>query len=247
MPHQPTLLITRPEPDAKNSAMRFEKAGFNVVAEPILKIEPLIQANESAIDKESYEALLITSRNAIRIATPIIAKDTPILCVGSKTMAVIREFGFENVTHIEGNSDDLANFISKNYSKKIKKMLWLCGKHHNSAFLSQLETNGYKIEQKIVYQANATDHLSAKLVQRMQNRAIDGVLFYSKRSAQMFLDFVKEAHILDTLNSIYAFSLSSDIAQSLNNYDFKNNLHSASQSEDSLLEFIANFQFTDAS
>ena len=59
----PTLLITRPEEDARLFAEEAEAIGFAPVFEPLLRIEPL-QAPQ--LPDSAVQAVLFTSANGVR-------------------------------------------------------------------------------------------------------------------------------------------------------------------------------------
>lgn len=78
------LIVLRPEPGAGASVGRAKAAGINAVAVPLFALEPLAWATPSP---EGYEALLLTSANAVTLAGPRLSKfaGLPAWCVGEAT------------------------------------------------------------------------------------------------------------------------------------------------------------------
>lgn len=100
------LLLLRPEPGLSASAMRARQMGLEVIACPLFRIEPVAwEAPEPAL----YDALLLTSANALRCGGPGLAalKALPVHAVGAATADAARQAGFELASIGEGNVGDL--------------------------------------------------------------------------------------------------------------------------------------------
>ena len=77
------VLLTRPLEDSKDLIFNFKSKGFKVSHLPLLNIQKI---NYEQIDFNSYEALIFTSSNSIRILeTKNINKETTCFCVGFAT------------------------------------------------------------------------------------------------------------------------------------------------------------------
>ena len=98
------LLVTRPEPDASETAARLNALNIETVVDPLLIAETLTTTLPPA---DGFAALAATSANALRALhnrgeLPRLLK-LPVYAVGDRTAAVAREFGFEEVISAGGD------------------------------------------------------------------------------------------------------------------------------------------------
>lgn len=91
------LLVTRPEPDALKLGAILEEAGHEAAVEPLLSVS----FEGEAIDVDGAQALVATSRNALRAlkASPALAqaRRLPLFAVGKATADEARALGFAGV------------------------------------------------------------------------------------------------------------------------------------------------------
>ena len=134
------LLLLRPEPGLSASAGRARALGLDVVACPLFRVEP---AAWGVPDPAHYDALLLTSANAVRHGGAGLGKliALPVHAVGAATAAAAREAGF-NVATV-GNGD-VAALLSK-LPPQIR-LLHLAGEDHRPV-------GDDRIERRIVYRS----------------------------------------------------------------------------------------------
>jgi uroporphyrinogen-III synthase len=86
------LLLLRPQPGLTESASRAAELGLEVIARPLFQVEPV---NWQAPDPNNYDALLLTSANAVRHAGKAMKKVSglPVFAVGSATAEAALEAG----------------------------------------------------------------------------------------------------------------------------------------------------------
>jgi uroporphyrinogen-III synthase len=87
------LVIVRPEPGATATATAAKAHGLEVVLMPLFAVEPVAWRAPSP---EGFDALLLTSANAIRHGGPELERLSalPAHCVGEATAAAARDAGF---------------------------------------------------------------------------------------------------------------------------------------------------------
>jgi uroporphyrinogen-III synthase len=87
------LVIVRPEPAASSTASMAEGLGLTVIQIPLFRIEPI---EWNAPDPAHYDALLVTSANAIRHGGGGLdrLRPLPVHCVGKATANAASEAGF---------------------------------------------------------------------------------------------------------------------------------------------------------
>lgn len=101
-----TVLVTRSEPGASETARRLEALGYRAVVEPLLSVE--------AIDAylPDFDALAFTSANGVRRFVELSGRrDLPVWCVGDRTAAEATKAGFENVRSAAGAVTDLIDTL----------------------------------------------------------------------------------------------------------------------------------------
>jgi uroporphyrinogen-III synthase len=68
----------------------------------------------------------------------------------------------------------------------------------------------------VLYEARAADGFSAATVQTLKAGTVDGVLFFSPRTAQCFVDLVRQGGLAGACGRIIAFCLSPAVAGKAN-------------------------------
>ena len=87
------IAILRPEPGNRATVERLRAAGFTPIAMPLFQVRAI---DWSVPAGERYDALLLTSANAVRFGGPALGAllSLPVLAVGAATAAAAKERGF---------------------------------------------------------------------------------------------------------------------------------------------------------
>ena len=130
------LAILRPEPGASLTAQAARALGLQPILMPLFKIEAIVW---TAPDPSSFDALLITSANAIRCGGPELRKlvALPVYAVGEATAGTTRGAGFKVASVGRGGIDVLLASIPPDL-----RLLHLCGadRRKPSSFTPSLTT-----------------------------------------------------------------------------------------------------------
>src|SRR5262245_18884914 len=98
------LLVTRPEPDNARTAAELRARGHEVMLAPLLRIEPVPDAD---LGNGPWSGVLITSANGARAIAAHkrrAALDAlPVLAVGQASAAAARDAGISDVTSADGD------------------------------------------------------------------------------------------------------------------------------------------------
>ena len=173
------LLILRPEPGASETVTAARALGLDAYAFPLFAIEPVAWT----VDRRTpYDAIFVTSANAIRHAGPGLAglRDHILLAVGPATADAARAAGFTDI--VTGSSDgmalaDLAAALGHEH------LLHLAGDPHKP-----IDHPTLRFDVKIVYQSigiAATDELREMLSKPCT------VLVHSPRAARQLASLVE--------------------------------------------------------
>ncbi len=128
------LVILRPEPGASATAERARAIGLEPVAMPLFKVEPVAW---EAPDAGSFDALLLTSANAVRHGSDGLQKlrQLPVYAVGEATAAAAREAGFDIASTGDAGVERLLGSIGSDV-----RLLHLCGEHRTETDAKQAIT-----------------------------------------------------------------------------------------------------------
>lgn len=113
------VIVLRPEPGNAATMARLAAAGVSASAVPLFLVEPLPWQAPAAA---SFDALLLTSANAVRMAGSGLGMLTglPVWCVGATTATAARAVGL-TVTRV--GDAGIAALIADSSDR----LLWLCG------------------------------------------------------------------------------------------------------------------------
>jgi uroporphyrinogen-III synthase len=173
------LLVTRPEPDASETAARLNALAIEAVVAPLLTARTLTTTLPPA---EGFAALAITSANALRALNDrgeIPRLHTlPVYTVGDKSMAVARDMGFPQVVSAQGNAEDLIALLAN--AGVDGPVLYPTARHQAADLAGALAPHGVMVITTAVYEMVAAERLAADIA------TVDGALFYSRRTAETF-------------------------------------------------------------
>ena len=202
------LLVTRPEPDAAETARRLEALGHGVTVEPLLKIV----LNGPPTDLPEPAGLIVTSRNGVRaLATwPQAAgwHGVPLFAVGAATAEAARAAGFRAVTAGAGEGAALLQLIAAALPTASGPVIYVAGRDLSGGLAEHLEEAGYDLQMVEAYRAERAESLSPAVLAALETGSIDGALFYSRRTAETFRDLVA-GHAIQLA---HAFALSDPVA-----------------------------------
>jgi uroporphyrinogen-III synthase len=208
------LLLTRPEPDAQRTAAALRAQGHDVVTVPLLRIEAV---PNTQIGPGPWAAILVTSTNA---ATAMAAhpdatllRTLPVFTVGQRSAQAMAAAGFADVTSADGNVSDLAHLVASQMAPGAP-LLYLAGEDRAGDIAGDLRGRGFAVTTVIVYRAVAAANLS-RIAAEALTSGIDGVLHFSRRSAEVYIEAARDAGLLTSALKTAHFCLSAAVAEPL--------------------------------
>ena len=205
------LLVTRPEGEASAAALRAR--GHEVLLAPVLRIETLA----AELGDGPWSALLLTSANAARAVATHARRDAlvslPLFAVGRRTAAAAREAGFTDVTSADGDQRELASLVAAQVKRG--PLLYLAGEDRAGDLAGDLAKHGLATEIAVVYRAVALSALPPAARQALGAGGLDGVLHYSRRSAESFMGCARSADLLGAALAATHYCLSAEVAAPL--------------------------------
>ena len=206
------VVLTRPDPDNDALSDALSTHGIACLVAPMLTIEATDVPGLGAGLSEA-QAILATSANGIRaLASAAEGRDVPLIAVGDATAAAARQAGFAQVTSADGDSAALAVLAEAELDPKAGPLVHVAGSHVAGDLETILGAAGFDYRRIEVYDAVATTTLPSALSEALRGAAVDGVAFFSPRTAATFAALVREASLVDTLKSVTAYCLSDAVA-----------------------------------
>lgn len=232
------LLVTRPLDEAERTALRLRKLGHEALLAPMLRIEAIAEATW---DDSGWQAVLMTSGNAARMLAQH-PKRTALLslslfAVGGRTADAARAAGFADVISAEGDAGDLVRLVGARIPHGAK-LLYLAGDDRARDLPGELSAHGLGVETVVVYRAAACA-LDAEAQHAMARAGLDGVLHYSRRTAEIFVRAVNEAGLNEPAGRLVHCCLSRRVAEPLETAGFRNIRIAPQPDEDTLLGLLA--------
>lgn len=236
------LLVTRPLQEARATAARLAGLGHEALLSPVIKIGALAPD----LPDGEFRAILATSAHAfLADSVPgILGRygDVSIYVAGSKTwhagQSLARQVGMPHilVVHAAGDARGLAD---KLVPWPPSRFLYLAGRDRKPHVEALLTAAGHAVVILETYAADKTDCLNEAIEADLHAGGIDGVLHYSRRSAEIFLDLAQKAGLDGQARHLRHFCLSSDVAQPLLAFGAHSVQIAAAPNERSLFELLS--------
>ncbi len=174
------ILITRPLDEAINLAKEIVKLGHQPIISPLLEIELFKNIYFEHFNK--YDGIIISCKNALK-AIDQANKNLKLFIVGERTTQFAKTLGFSNSICAGTNIMEL-----KETMQQYNNLLYLSGVHISDD-LNLLEK---KIDRLEVYKAQKIESASNNFIDFIKLDDLRLCLLFSKRTAQIFIDFIKE-------------------------------------------------------
>jgi uroporphyrinogen-III synthase len=180
------LLVTRPADEAGRTAARLVALGHEPVLAPVLDIA----ATGAQIPAGPYDLAIATSARAFAGLAAVAGVAAPLACVGEKTAAAGRQAGFA-VAAVAPDAERLVDGLLR--GSEPRKALYLAGRERRAELEIRLRAAGWRVDLVEVYEARAVAAWPAAVMAALDAGALDGVLHYSPRSAELALALIGEA------------------------------------------------------
>lgn len=175
------VLITRPVQDSSDIATKIQQKGYEVECCPFLKV---IFHQVELGDLGCYSGLIFTSGNAVRaFCQNTEDRGLSVWVVGDVTAELARANGFKDVQ--SAGKDVAALNALLPTDEHIKPLLYVRGEH----ILQELGRDN--IDEVIVYHTEIIKEILQDTLSSISQGEFSDVLFFSKRTAEAFVDVVQ--------------------------------------------------------
>ena len=203
------LLVTRPVPDGERTAAQLRALGHDVVVAALLRVETV----DLELADEAYAAVVMTSANAARAVAGYPQRhrlmSLPVFTVGRRTAEAARAVGFADIHSADGDKHDLAPLLAAVGADK--PLLYLAGEDRSG----DLPAGRLPVRTVVAYRAVKAERFPPAVAAALAAGKFDGVLHFSARSAQAYLDCAARAGILGAALAPAHFCLSAQVAAPL--------------------------------
>lgn len=174
------VIVTRPEPDASETATLVAARGFAPIVAPLLRLRL-----RSIAAAGSYDAVIATSRNAIP-ALPERLRPVPLLAVGGATAQRARASGFATVLDADGDAADLATLAQARLPPGAH-LLFVHGSGQGDALAATLQAAGFRVTRRRAYAVRAVPSLPRSAAAALRSGDVRAVMFLSAETARAFV------------------------------------------------------------
>ena len=203
------IIITRPQQDAGPLSEKIIALGHQPMVLPLLKI---VARAGIQIPIRSYQAICLTSANAVRVLNDVTAiKSIPLFAVGPQSLRMAIGKGFTKVEAQGGDVVGLHNYISDQLQAKNGPLLYLSGSETSGDLEGRLRQSGFEVERVITY-----DAVPASLSgHEEQIKTANAVVLYSPRSAKLWVQQIENLSFGMSAQTIKHICLSANVAANL--------------------------------
>lgn len=203
------VLITRPAADARILAAALAARGIDSLVAPLIEPRVLPVPADLEARLAAAQAVLVTSPNGARAlgaATP--RRDLRLLAVGDATAAALEALGFAPAASADGDADDLAALAGARLDPARGPLLHARGLHATIRLDGLLEARGFALDRAVLYEMVAARELEPALAVALGEQALGAALFFSPRTARIFVSLVAAAGLAGSCRSIAMVGLS---------------------------------------
>jgi len=205
------VLVTRPRADARTLVDELHAHGHTAVLAPMLTIR---QRVHTPPDLTGVQAVLFTSANGVRAyATISDRRDLPAFAVGEATAEAARARGFSHVETAGGDAASLAASVRERLRPADGGLYHAAGTVTRGALAETLTAAGFAVRREALYEAVPADALPADAREALTNGTLEGVLFFSPRTADTFVSVVRNAKLAAACRDVHAVCLSPAVAE----------------------------------
>ncbi|MGO9132591.1 MAG: uroporphyrinogen-III synthase [Methylovirgula sp.] len=232
------ILLTRARDEAQRTAEKLKAAGHKILVSPVIEMQPL----EAAWPDGIIDAVIATSAAAFELAPftpdcplPEARRLMRLFVVGLKTAEAARKAGFTGQLIVAPDAKDLAAAVIEKMPASAQ-LIYLAGRDRKPDLEMRCREAELELVALEVYEARAGDYLSDEAVRAFNGDAIDAVLHYSRRSAEIFLSLAALAGV--DARSVRHLAISADAAEPLQDAAYPHVEIAAEPKEQSLLALL---------
>lgn len=230
------LILTRQRLDSEILAQRLTAMDHSVLIEPMLTIHP---CPDTKLELDQAAAILLTSANGARaLACHTADRQLPVLCVGDATAHAAQDAGFKNISSANGDVTALMALARQRVNPSDGALVHVAGSSVAGDLAGDLTAHGYQVQRANLYRAETARQLSHPCQDALRTGDVDGILFFSPRSAATFVKLLQQEELVEVCRDIELFGLSRAVADAAAGAPWKGQNIAAKPRQDGLLELL---------
>ena len=226
------VLITRPQPGARQTALRLESLGILPVVAPLLTIVP------GALRVPPHiAATLLTSRNAVAACPPSLY-NRPVFAVGSATAAEAAEAGFTLVSNADGDARALAGLVAATLSPTAGPLFLPVAEGQGGELTDILRQLGFRVVRRVAYRALGASCLPDAAALALSRGQLTHAMFFSGETSRHFVRLLRAAGLAEAIRDVEAVSISERAAVALRSLPWRRICVAAKPNQDAMLVLL---------
>lgn len=207
------VLITRPEPAARAVQTALALRGIAALRAPLLTLQAVSTPRP---DCAEVSGVIFTSAAAVAFLPTALLPEGwaswPCYCVGKATAQAASEAGWQKAVSADGDGAALAALF---LAQETVPRTWLhpCGVVRRAEPAATLGAQGHAVLDWEVYDAVAATAMPDAALRAIRAQQCSTVLFYSPRSAEIFVRLSHAAGLAEVAESMTAWCLSPQVAK----------------------------------
>jgi uroporphyrinogen-III synthase len=207
------ILLTRPLDDSLRIAELLRARGHTALIAPLMEIR---FRDGPEISLDGIQAVLATSANGVRaLARRSARRDVAILAVGPQTAAEAQALGFTEVRNAQGDAAALALAVEKWAEPERGALLHVAGREASAQLARKLTERDFEVRTAVLYDAAPAETLPAEITQALAEGNLDAAMFFSPRSARVFVECIDGAALGAKCAGMTAYCISQAVADRL--------------------------------
>ena len=199
-------LLSRPRDESQSLAAALAVRDVGTVIEPMMEVHYCVAP---ALDLATVQAILCTSANGVRALARVTGeRGRPLLAVGEATASRARAEGFTSVASADGAVTDLVRLAAARLRPQNGRLLQVAGNVVAGDLVGALRAHGFVIERRVLYEARPVERLSTAALSALRGRTIDFALFFSPRTAAIFVRLAGIAGVAGCCRTITSLAIS---------------------------------------
>jgi len=199
-------LLSRPREESQSLAAALAVRDVGTVIEPMMEVHYCVAP---ALDLATVQAILCTSANGVRALARVTGeRGRPLLAVGEATASRARADGFTSVASADGAVTDLVRLAAARLRPQNGRLLQVAGNVVAGDLVGALRAHGFVIERRVLYEARPVERLSTAALSALRGRTIDFALFFSPRTAAIFVRLAGIAGVAGCCRTITSLAIS---------------------------------------
>jgi uroporphyrinogen-III synthase len=233
------LIVTRPLVDAERQAEMLRALGHEPLIQPLLEITfPPV----TPLRLKGVQALVATSRNALRGLARNdsfeLARRLPVYCIARHTADFARKSGFTHVISGTGTAKDMVPLITHAADPEAGALLYLTGRHLAFDLETPLKSAGFAVPRVIIYETHDIGKANAAEFAQTIRSGVDGIVLMSPRTAEAFINLIKNFKLRQEARKITCYCYSEAIAEPLGEIEGLTIAVSSHPTEDEMMRLI---------